>query len=101
MKNFLIFASILLYMAITKAAKKALRQSKRRRVINIKRQVNLRLLLKEVKFLVSQKKIEEAKKLLSRVYKILDKSAKVGLIKKNTASRRKSRISKLINRSSK
>jgi small subunit ribosomal protein S20 len=88
-------------MAITKAAQKALRQSKRRRVLNIKRQINLKNLLKEVKFLVSQKKIEEAKKILPQVYQILDKSAKAGLIKKNTASRRKSRISKLINRAQK
>ena len=85
-------------MAITKAAQKALRQSKRRRTVNIKRQINLKNLLKEVKLLVSQKKIEEAKKILPQVYQILDKSAKVGLIKKNTASRRKSRITKLINK---
>jgi small subunit ribosomal protein S20 len=85
-------------MAITKAAQKALRQSKRRRAINIKRQTNLKILLKEVKLLISQKKTDEAKKLLPKVYKILDKSAKVGLIKKNTASRKKSRIAKLINK---
>jgi len=88
-------------MAITKAAQKALRQSKRRRVVNIKRRINLKNLLKEVKLLISQKKIEEAKKILPQVYQVLDKSAKVSLIKKNTASRRKSRIGKLINRAQK
>ncbi|MCX6760764.1 MAG: 30S ribosomal protein S20 [Candidatus Nealsonbacteria bacterium] len=88
-------------MAITKAAKKSLRQSKRRRKINIKRWKNLRALLKEVKLLISQKKTEEAKKLLPEIYKILDKSAKVSLIKKNTASRRKSRISRMINKNPK
>jgi len=88
-------------MAITKAAKKSLRQSKKRRRINIRRQTNLRTLLKEMKILVSQNKTEEAKKLLPKVYKVLDKSAKVGLIKKNTASRKKARISKSINKSSK
>jgi small subunit ribosomal protein S20 len=88
-------------MAITKAAKKSLRQSKRRRKINMKRWKNLRALLKEVKLLISQKKEEEVKKLLPKIYKILDKSAKTGLIKKNTASRRKSRISKSINKSPK
>ena len=92
---------MLIYMAITKAAQKALRQSKRRRTVNIKRQINLKNLLKEVKLLVSQKKIEEAKKILPQVYQILDKSAKVGLIKKNTASRRKSRIDKSINKTQK
>jgi len=88
-------------MAITKAAKKSLRQSKKRRRINIKKRTNLKNLLKEVKLLISEKKIEEAKNLLPKVYKILDKSAKIGLIKKNTASRRKSRISKLINKNPK
>ena len=47
--------------------------------------------------LVSKKKLEEAKKLLPQVYKILDKAAKVGLIKKGRADRKKSRITKLIN----
>jgi len=48
---------------------------------------------------VSEKKIEEAKKLLPQVYKVLDKAAKTKLIKKNTASRKKSRIAKLIAKS--
>jgi len=55
--------------------------------------------LKKIKLLVSEKKIEEAKKLLAQVYKVLDKAAKTGLIKKNTASRKKSRITKLISKS--
>lgn len=88
-------------MAITKAAKKSLRQSKKRRKTNIRRWTKLRALLKEAKLLISQEKMEEAKKLLPRIYEILDKSAKVGLIKKNTASRRKSRISRAINRKKK
>ncbi len=83
-------------MPITKSAKKALRQSLRRRTRNVQKKQKIKNLLKEVKKLISQKKIEEAKKLLPQVYKILDKAAKTGLIKKNTASRKKSRISKLI-----
>jgi len=51
--------------------------------------------------LVSQNKIKEAKNLLPQVYKTLDKAAKVGVIKKNTAARKKSRLTKLINRGSK
>lgn len=84
-------------MPITKSAKKALRQSKRRRVRNIQKKQKVKNLLKEVKSLISQKKIEETKSLLPKVYKLLDKAAKVGLIKKNTAARKKSRITKLIN----
>ncbi len=85
-------------MPITKSAKKALRQSKRRRARNLVYKNKMKVLLKEVRGLVLEKKIEEAKKLLPQVYKILVKSANVGIIKKNTASRKKSRISKLVNK---
>jgi ribosomal protein S20 len=49
--------------------------------------------------LVLERKIEEAKKLLPQIYKILDKAAKEKVIKKNTAARKKSRIAKAIERS--
>jgi len=88
-------------MPIKKSAKKALRQSKRRRTRNIQKKRKIKDLLKEVENLVSQKKIKEAKNLLPKVYKFLDKAVKTGLIKKNTASRKKSRITKLINRQGK
>lgn len=98
---------------ITKSAKKALRQSKKRRVRNIQKKKIIKKLLKEIKNLVSETttrpphppteggplKIEEAKKLLPQVYKLLDKAAKTGLIKKNAVARKKSRITKLINKS--
>jgi small subunit ribosomal protein S20 len=83
-------------MPRTKSAKKALRQSQKRRIRNLQNKRKLKNLLKEVKSLIFQKKIEEAKKLLPQVYKFLDKAAKVGLIKKNTAARKKSEITKLI-----
>jgi small subunit ribosomal protein S20 len=81
---------------ITKSAKKALRQSKKRRARNIQRKKTIKKLLKEVENLVYEKKVEEAKKLLPQVYKVLDKAAKTGLIKKNTVARKKSRISRLL-----
>jgi small subunit ribosomal protein S20 len=83
-------------MAITKSAKKALRQSLKRRKRNLIYKNKIKSLIKEVKKLVFQKKITEAKKLLPQVYKILDKAAKVGVIKKGAADRKKSRITKLI-----
>jgi len=60
----------------------------------------MKAIIKKVRGLVLEKKIEEAKKLLPEVYKILDKGAKVGVIKKNTAARKKSRITKLVNKNS-
>jgi len=83
-------------MPITKSAKKALRQSLKRKLRNLIYKKKIKNLVKEVKILISQKKIEEAKKLLPQVYKILNKAAKVGVIKKNTAARKKSAIAKAI-----
>ncbi len=85
-------------MPITKAAKKSLRKSLRRRTRNVQKKKKIKSLLKEVRNLVSQKKTNEVKKLLPQVYKLLDKAGKTGLIKKNTASRTKSRITRAINR---
>ena len=98
---------------MTKSAKKALRQSLRKKARNVLKMKKLKSLLKEVKNLVTRaqakredeqssspsQKIDEAKKLLPQIYKLLDKAAKTGLIKKNTASRKKARITKLINKS--
>lgn len=88
-------------MPITKSAKKALRQNLRRRIKNLVYKNKIKDLVKEIKSLVSSKKINEAQKLLPQIYKILDKAAKKGVIKKNNASRNKSRITKLINKGSK
>lgn len=85
-------------MAITKAAKKAIRKNEKRRVVNIGRSGKVKSLLKKVKKMVAEKKAEDAKKILPQVYKILDKAAKTNLLKKNTVSRYKSRITKLINK---
>ena len=85
-------------MPITKSAKKALRQGLKKRAHNVQKKREMRDLLKEVQVLVVQKKLEEAKKLLPKIYKTLDKAAKTKLIKKNTADRKKARITKLINK---
>ncbi len=85
-------------MPITKSAKKAIRQSQRRKIRNLRKNKVLKDLLKKVANLILEKKTEEAKKLLSKTYKLLDKAAKTGLIKKNTASRKKARITKAIER---
>jgi small subunit ribosomal protein S20 len=85
-------------MPITTSAKKALRQSIRRRARNLKRLKTLRDVTKEVKSLVAGGKKDEAKALLSNAYKALDKAAKTNVIKKNTANRKKSRLALLINK---
>ncbi|MCD6402429.1 30S ribosomal protein S20 [bacterium] len=86
-------------MPVTKSAKKALRQSQKRRIRNLKRKIKIKEVLKKIERFLAEKKIKEAKNLLPQAYKLLDKAAKVGLIKKNTAARKKSRIAKAVKRS--
>ncbi|OGZ84312.1 MAG: 30S ribosomal protein S20 [Candidatus Staskawiczbacteria bacterium RIFOXYD1_FULL_39_28] len=83
-------------MAITKSAKKAIRQSAKRKVQNTAYKNKIKTLVKEAKSLVLQKKNPEALKLLPDIYAAFDKAAKIGVIKKNKASRSKSRLTKLI-----
>jgi small subunit ribosomal protein S20 len=97
------FDNIFLYsnnMAITKSAKKAIRQSATRKERNVVYKNKIKILVKEARVLVLAKKMAEAKKLLPEIYRALDKAAKVGVIKKNNASRRKSRLTKLIDKKS-
>ncbi len=84
-------------MPITKSAKKALRQSKRKREHNLRYLRKIRYLIKSEKRLVEEGKKEEALSLLSKVYKVIDKAAKENVIKKNAAARKKSKIAKLVN----
>lgn len=78
-------------MAITKGAKKAHRQSLRRKAMNGKRKDALRGALKTVR----GAKAGDTKA-LAAAYKAIDKALKVGLIKKNTAARRKASVAKLL-----
>lgn len=88
-------------MPIKKSAKKALRQSIRRKSRNLIYKNKMRKLIKKFRKLILEKKIKEAKQLLPQIYKILDKTAKVGIIKKNAASRKKSRISRFLQKAEK
>jgi len=82
-------------MPITKSAKKALRGSLVKKAMNDRNKKNVKESIKKIEKLVKEKKQSEAKKLLSEAYSVIDKAAKRGVIKKNTASRRKSRLSKI------
>jgi small subunit ribosomal protein S20 len=85
-------------MAITKSAKKAIRQTETRRERNLVYKNKIKILVKKANALVLEKKNNDAKKILPEIYAALDKAAKVGVIKKNNASRRKSRLTKLIDK---
>lgn len=83
-------------MPITSSAKKALRVSARKRVFNLASKAKVDEPLKKFKKLVEAKNQKEAAALLPTVYKALDKAAKTGYIKKNTASRKKSRAAAML-----
>lgn len=87
-------------MPITKSAKKALRQSVSRHTRNLKRKEAYKNITRDVRKLVESGKLKEAQEKLPSLYQTLDKIAKTGLIKKNKASRLKSRIAKSLNKKS-
>lgn len=80
-------------MAITQGAKKAIRQAKRKHAMNDTRRKALREGLKNVRNVVKTDKAASAKA-LSDAYKAIDKALKRGLLKKNTAARRKAKVAK-------
>lgn len=84
-------------MAITKNAKKAHRASLKKHVFNVRRKRALTDTVKLVKKAIITD-VREAEKSLAAAYKAIDKAAKGGIIKKNAASRKKSRLAKAIGR---
>ncbi len=83
-------------MPIIQSAKKALRQSYKKKAVNDRRSKAMKESMKNVLKLVRADKKDEAKKLLATAYSAIDKAAKQGIIKKNTAARKKSRIARSI-----
>lgn len=81
-----------------KSAKKALRQSIKKKAGNLQKKVAFRTVIKEIKKALADNKVTEAEKLLPRLFKAMDKAAKTGVIKKNTAARKKSRLTAMIRR---
>lgn len=88
-------------MANTSSAKKALRVSKRKRIVNLRKIDAYKAARKEVRELVKKGDVEAAKKGIAKAFKALDKAAKDNILHKNTAARYKSRLSKEVNKASK
>lgn len=83
-------------MPITSSAKKALRQSKKRRERNIIKKDAYKGAVKTYRKLIAEKKWEDAAGKLPAAYQSLDKAAKTNVIAKNKAQRLKSRLAKLL-----
>ncbi len=83
-------------MAITSSAKKAIRGAERKRVFNVRRMRAIKDAEKEITKLIEDGKAKDANKALPHAYKVIDKAAKMGTLKKNTASRMKARLNRVI-----
>jgi small subunit ribosomal protein S20 len=82
-------------MPITKSAKKALRGSIIKKAVNDRNKKAVKESIKAIEKLVKDNKKAEAKKLLPVAQRAIDKAAKKGVFKKNNASRKKARLSKI------
>lgn len=85
-------------MPIKASAKKELRKAKQRHACNLTRKNTMKNSIKSVKKMVAAGQKNKAKELISAAYQAIDKAAKRGVIKKNTAARKKSRLMKMLNK---
>ncbi|MCK5084480.1 MAG: 30S ribosomal protein S20 [Candidatus Pacebacteria bacterium] len=90
-----------------KSAKKALKKSERKKIINARSKVKMKKIIKNLNELartlekktekITDDKLKEIEEILKNAYKQIDKTSKRGIIKKNTASRKKSKLAKKVN----
>ena len=85
-------------MPNTKSAIQRVRRVNRQTSVNRIRKSKYKSIIKEISLLIGAKKKKEAVKLLPKFNSQLMKIAKVGIIKKQTASRKISRLTKKINK---
>tara|TARA_B100001167_G_C16633386_1_gene240578 strand:- start:154 stop:414 length:261 start_codon:yes stop_codon:yes gene_type:complete len=85
-------------MPNTKSATRSIRKVKKQTSVNKIRKSKYKSIIKEIGLLITAKKKKEAIKLLPKFNSQLMKIAKVGVIKRQTASRKISRLTKKINK---
>lgn len=79
-------------MANTYSALKRVRQTERRTEINRKNKTRLRHQIRAMRKVIAGKDANAAAALLPKTFSMIDRSAKIGIIKKNTAARYKSKL---------
>lgn len=85
-------------MPNTKSAAKAMRQANRRHANNLKTKSKFKTAVKKVKKFVVETNVTDAVAALKDAMSTMDKAVKKGVMHKNTASRKKSRLAKSINK---
>ena len=84
-------------MANTESAIKEIRRSARRRRINQVHRSKARTYVKRTRRLIESGRLEEAEVVAFQAVQALDKAAQKGVIHKNNAARRKSRLMRQLN----
>jgi len=85
-------------MPNTKSAKKAFRRDQKRTARNIQKKKTVKDLTKKTLKAVEAGQMDQIQDLLKQAQKAIDKAAKTGVIKKNTANRKKSRLAARVNK---
>ena len=79
-------------MANTYSALKRVRQDERRTLYNRKHKSRLRGQIRAMRRAIQDKDANKAEGVLRQTFSIIDRAAKTGIIKKNTAARYKSKL---------
>ncbi len=81
----------------SKSAMKRVKQTKTRTLRNKSTKNAIKTIFKKIETALASKAFDDAKVELISAISVLDKAARKGIIHKNTASRRVSRLTKLVN----
>ncbi len=81
-------------MANIKSAKKRAKTNEKRRKINLARKTEIKTIIKKYSSAIEDKNVQSAKDLLTLAESKIRRAAGKGLFKKNTASRKVSRLTK-------
>jgi small subunit ribosomal protein S20 len=79
-------------MANTVSSLKRIRSTERKTTVNRVRKTRLRHQIRTMRRLLEHKDVEAASKAIPATFSLVDRAAKWGIIKKNTAARYKSRL---------
>jgi small subunit ribosomal protein S20 len=85
-------------MANHKSAEKRARQNVKRRLRNRTLKSAYKTDIKKFVSLITDKKLDDAKELLPKIHKVIDKACTKGVLPKNTASRKKSNVTTMLNK---
>jgi small subunit ribosomal protein S20 len=84
-------------MANTRSAQKRMRQSEKRRVRNATTRSGVRSVVRTVRSALESGAAAEARAQLTRAIRLLDKAVTKGVLHRNAAARRKSRLTRQLN----